>query len=587
MAAPTSPLLARVTAWVVALLGLGVACGQLVYYFCRTVDDAFISLRYAENLAAGQGFVYNPGERVEGTSSPLWVALQLVGVAAGFNGVWVTKVLSLTSWALLLRVAWASALGLGAGRTLAGLGVVAIVACSYVSAWALLGLETPLFLALLLAWPLALRAQLLAPSGWAAARAVAVAVALAACRPEGPLWVATLGLATATSAAAGVGLRQRLGRAAAVGAGTIGLVGAMFVCRRAYFGAWLPHTYYAKRGDGFDLDKLEAVWGHGAHGAELAVLGAAAVVAVARLAWARDLVPAAFGGTALLFVASVLEDWMPNQRHLLPLWVLAPLLVVGAVGAALRAARGRPWAAAAVALLVPVAWAGYVQLRTDSRFSPREAATHGRPPDRWRRWKTQESWRDSWELIRHRRPAHVERMHVDRMGMITQLWWVLEASAQPERDSWFVGRDIGRLGWLSPVRVFDTDGLFTPEVVADPEWRRSGRVPPALAGRALARRPVATDLLDDWPNGAARVDLSEWDVLIGSRRFPNAMRRKGERPPLDEVVTRYRRVGAKLPRGFHLATLYGEGVGAAIEKRIEHTEARAARAGLPPAAGAR
>ncbi|MCC6215383.1 MAG: hypothetical protein IT376_10970 [Polyangiaceae bacterium] len=580
--AVTSPRLgARMALAAIGVLGLAVVAAQLVFYFARTVDDAFISLRYAENLAAGDGFVYNPGERVEGTSSPLWVVLQLAGVAAGVNGVWVTKLLSLASSALLGCLAWATARRLGAGRRLAALGLVALAACSYVSAWALLGLETPLFLALLLAWPLALRGQLRAPSVGRAALAWLVALALATSRPEGPLWVATLGVATVASCDPRVGLRQRVWRAAGVGAATLCCAGALFALRRWYFGLWLPHTYYAKQGTGVSLEKLEALWGQGVHATELTVLGAAALVAVVRLVRLGDLVPAAYVATALVFVASVLEDWMPNQRHLLPLWVLAPLLVVGAVGVALRRATRAPWTAAGVALLVPLIWAGVVQLQTDSRFSPREAATHGRPPDRWRRWKTAETWRDAWELLRHRRPRHVERMHVDRMGMITQLWWVLEASTEPERESWFVGRDIGRVGWLSPVRVFDTDGLFTPAVVADEAWRRTGRVTPALAGRALALQPIATDLLDDWPNGAARVDLAGYDMLLGSKRFPNAMRRKGPRPPLDEVVARYRRVAAKLPRGFHLATLYGEGVGAAIERRIEHIEDRAAR--RPPA----
>ncbi len=36
------------------------------------VDDAMITFRYAENLAEGMGFVYNAGERVLGTTSPLW-----------------------------------------------------------------------------------------------------------------------------------------------------------------------------------------------------------------------------------------------------------------------------------------------------------------------------------------------------------------------------------------------------------------------------------------------------------------------------------------------------------------------------------
>ncbi|MBE7560362.1 hypothetical protein HS125_16035 [bacterium] len=39
------------------------------------VDDAFISFRYAENLAAGRGLVFNPGERVEGYSNLLWVLI--------------------------------------------------------------------------------------------------------------------------------------------------------------------------------------------------------------------------------------------------------------------------------------------------------------------------------------------------------------------------------------------------------------------------------------------------------------------------------------------------------------------------------
>lgn len=36
-------------------------------------DDAMISMRFAKNLAAGDGLVWNPGERVEGFTNPLWV----------------------------------------------------------------------------------------------------------------------------------------------------------------------------------------------------------------------------------------------------------------------------------------------------------------------------------------------------------------------------------------------------------------------------------------------------------------------------------------------------------------------------------
>jgi arabinofuranosyltransferase len=44
----------------------------------RTIDDAYITFRYARNLAEGLGFVYNPGQPVLGTTTPLytlWMSL--------------------------------------------------------------------------------------------------------------------------------------------------------------------------------------------------------------------------------------------------------------------------------------------------------------------------------------------------------------------------------------------------------------------------------------------------------------------------------------------------------------------------------
>jgi len=46
----------------------------------RTVDDAYITFRYARNLVEGRGFVYNPGERMLGTTTPLYTLL-LAGIA--------------------------------------------------------------------------------------------------------------------------------------------------------------------------------------------------------------------------------------------------------------------------------------------------------------------------------------------------------------------------------------------------------------------------------------------------------------------------------------------------------------------------
>lgn len=45
-----------------------------------TVDDAFIIFRYVRNLIAGQGYVFNVGERVLGTTTPFYTLyLALLG----------------------------------------------------------------------------------------------------------------------------------------------------------------------------------------------------------------------------------------------------------------------------------------------------------------------------------------------------------------------------------------------------------------------------------------------------------------------------------------------------------------------------
>src|SRR5205814_2662804 len=54
------------------------------------IDDAFINFRYAENLASGLGPVFNPGERIEGYTTPAWVFLRSeerrVGKEGGSGG---------------------------------------------------------------------------------------------------------------------------------------------------------------------------------------------------------------------------------------------------------------------------------------------------------------------------------------------------------------------------------------------------------------------------------------------------------------------------------------------------------------------
>ena len=74
------------------------------------IDDAYITFRYARNFAEGVGLVYNPGEWVLGTTTPLWALLLAAGYKVGLTDLpWLATVLSAlfdaASVALLVHLA--------------------------------------------------------------------------------------------------------------------------------------------------------------------------------------------------------------------------------------------------------------------------------------------------------------------------------------------------------------------------------------------------------------------------------------------------------------------------------------------------
>src|SRR5436190_7020418 len=69
-------------------------------------DDAWITYRYAENLAAGNGFVYNPGEYVEGSTAPLLVVLLSLSRWAGIPLPTASLILSTLASVTLLCLIW-------------------------------------------------------------------------------------------------------------------------------------------------------------------------------------------------------------------------------------------------------------------------------------------------------------------------------------------------------------------------------------------------------------------------------------------------------------------------------------------------
>ena len=118
----------------------------------RTIDDAFITFRYARNILAGQGFVYNPGEAVLGTTTPLYTLL-MVGLGALTGGVEAPfPLLALLVNALADAVTCLLLWNLGRRLGFERAGVAAALAWAvapFSVTFAIGGLETSLYVALL------------------------------------------------------------------------------------------------------------------------------------------------------------------------------------------------------------------------------------------------------------------------------------------------------------------------------------------------------------------------------------------------------------------------------------------------------
>lgn len=62
----------QLTILLAVAVALRVAWGSYTHYI---YEDAYITFRYARNLANGNGFVYNVSERIYGTTTPLFTLL--------------------------------------------------------------------------------------------------------------------------------------------------------------------------------------------------------------------------------------------------------------------------------------------------------------------------------------------------------------------------------------------------------------------------------------------------------------------------------------------------------------------------------
>lgn len=379
-----------------------------------TVDDTYITLRYARNVAEGLGPTFNAGgPRAEGCTTLLWMALLALPHAAGLDALVAAKVLgvlaTLGTFAVAARwaareaggAAWA---GAAAALLLAALPATAVHAVS--------GMETALY-TLLLTGSFALAASAVREPTGRAARGLPAALLLAALtRPEG-LLAGGVALAV-TVILLPAARRGALARGAAIG--WLVPLAAFAALKAWWYGLPLPLPYYVKvAAVGFAAGWPVVREWLATGGLRLGLLGALALARPPRPLW-----PALAAAAALVAFFVRPEHVMGYQhRYLAP---LDPFLAVVAVaglsrlGSWLAASRVAPRLAGVAPLALAATVAAW-------QFSDAPLALAGR------RWYAEGLARAHEPL--GRALARVEpagRLLVSDAGAIPYLsgWWTLD-----------------------------------------------------------------------------------------------------------------------------------------------------------------
>lgn len=367
---------------------------SLLCWWHRTIalDDAWITFRYARNLVEGNGFVFNPGERLEGYSNFTWVLASAIAIMGSVEPFGFARVIS---W--LGVAAGLGALCLGCGRAQGpgpdarvvlesetgesiipgGSATVApfrsataamLLAGSYpLAVWTMAGLETAVYTMLLLFYLLSLRGLLGAPSVGRGAMAGLVALLLALTRPEGAVWAMMIPVL--------VPFLRREDRIYGVGLPLVVFAAGYLVYtawRVQTFGALVPNTVEAKVGGGAGaaLARGAGYWlAYFAGPPGLMVVLAAVAAHRARVADAltRGFTLLCAGAVVVqtFFAVAVGGDWMPAARFFVPL--LPPLCILVAMAI-------KPWPLFVRAVIVAFfVAAGFMQARHDGML-------------RWCRW---------------------------------------------------------------------------------------------------------------------------------------------------------------------------------------------------------
>jgi hypothetical protein len=302
------------------MVSIGLLAEAAYHWWPRTVDDAFITFRYAQNLVDGLGPVYNPGERVEGYSSPIWMLGSAAVIALGIDPVVASKWAGLLCAGALSVAVYVALRATGARSWGAGLATGAVGGSFVLQLWSTSGMETAAY-----------------------AASFFVALAIASCigkTVRGALWVSAFLAAASLTRPEGLmfwgigfllylgGVRTQPRRLLAYALPGLAIA-SHFAFRFAYYGSLFPNTYYAKTGGGprmwsQGLDRLTGFLSEPA----IAILMSVAFVGFVMGLSKRETRHAAalMGGAALIhlvYVVSVGDDGLFKYRFYVP--IVGPL----------------------------------------------------------------------------------------------------------------------------------------------------------------------------------------------------------------------------------------------------------------------
>lgn len=247
------------------IFAIGFALFQFFHFSVFTVDDAYISFRYAENFAQGDGLVFNRGEFVEGYTNFLWVILlgllKKIGIDVSKSSSGLGGIASLLTLVFMFLISQQISLKYRTAYKSLGdifhfIGILFLATSPAFGIWTVAGLETPLFSCLLTAaiW---LHLREIQQSGNFPLSAGCFGL-LALTRPEGIMY---FGLTMGYSLGFFRHFRQlekwKFLKPVIL---FLSIVLPHFLWRWAYYGDVLPNTYYIKVGTEFRLSGIKYVY---------------------------------------------------------------------------------------------------------------------------------------------------------------------------------------------------------------------------------------------------------------------------------------------------------------------------------------